>query len=156
MTGRGLRRMLALVAGIALPSAGVVIFLYATGRLDPRTAAIAFVVAVGLTALAALPAALRLSVVRAWRGAEALGNEARARLLAAEAVIAGLPDPLILLDANRRIVRANAASVELIGTVPEARDLAASLRNPAVLAAADAVLRGEAARVVEFSLTLPV
>src|SRR6185437_6300215 len=100
--------------------------------------------------------ALRLSVARAWRGAEALGNEARARLLAAEAVIAGLPDPLILIDANRRIVRANAASVELIGTVPEARDLAASLRNPAVLAAADAVLRGEAARVVEFSLTLPV
>jgi two-component system phosphate regulon sensor histidine kinase PhoR len=40
--------------------------------------------------------------------------------------------------------------------VPEARDLAASLRNPAVLAAADAVLRGEAARVVEFSLTVPV
>ncbi|HEX3881694.1 MAG TPA: ATP-binding protein [Stellaceae bacterium] len=194
MTGRGLRRMLALVAGISLPSAGVVLFLYVSGRLDPRTAAIAFVVAVGLTALAALPAALslavvrdaieslgadpaggaeslrarrprgltpaahalRLSVARAWRGVEALGNEARARLAAAEAVIAGLPDPLILLDAQRRIVRANAASVELIGAVPEARDLAASLRNPAVLAAADAVLRGEAARVVEFSLTVPV
>ncbi len=99
---------------------------------------------------------LRLSVARAWRGAEARGNEALARLDAAEAVIAGVPDPLILLDAQRRIVRASAASVELIGVVSEARDLAASLRNPAVLAAADAVLRGETARVVEFSLMVPV
>ncbi len=36
------------------------------------------------------------------------------------------------------------------------RDLAAALRNPAVLAAADAVLRGEAARVVEFTLAAPI
>ncbi len=184
MTGRGLRRLLALVAAVSLPSALVVVFLYALGRIDLATAELGGILAVGLTALAATPAALSLAIVRdaieslgaenlplrrprrltpttsalarAWRGAEARGNEARARLAAAEAVIAGLPDPLILLDAQRRIVRANAASVELIGTVPEARDLAASLRNPAVLAAADAVLRGEAGRVVEFSLAVPV
>ncbi|HEY1798076.1 MAG TPA: ATP-binding protein [Stellaceae bacterium] len=184
MTGRGLRRLSALVAAISLPSALVVVFLYAIGRIDPRTAGIGAILCLVVTALAATPAAWSLSVVRdaieslgaesgklrrprrltpttsalarAWRGAEARGNEARARLLAAEAVIAGLPDPMILLDAQRRIVRANAASVELIGTVPEARDLAASLRNPAVLAGADAVLRGEAARIVEFSLTVPV
>jgi two-component system, OmpR family, phosphate regulon sensor histidine kinase PhoR len=35
-------------------------------------------------------------------------------------------------------------------------DLAVILRNPAVLAAADAVLRGEAARVVDFTLTVPI
>ena len=40
--------------------------------------------------------------------------------------------------------------------MPEARDLAASLRNPQVLAAADAVLRGEPGRIVEFSLAVPV
>ena len=38
----------------------------------------------------------------------------------------------------------------------EPRDLAAALRNPAVLAAADAVLRGETARVVDFTLTVPI
>ena len=41
-------------------------------------------------------------------------------------------------------------------SAPEPRDLAAGLRNPAVLAAADAVLRGERARVIDFSLTVPV
>lgn len=100
--------------------------------------------------------ALRLSVARAWYSAEQRRGEAQRRLAAAEAVIAAAPDPLILIDAQRRIVRANAASIDLIGIVPESRDLAAALRNPAVLAAADAVLRGEPARVVEFSLTIPV
>ena len=43
-----------------------------------------------------------------------------------------------------------------IGAEPGPRDLAAALRNPAVLAAADAVLGGEPARVVEFAVTAPV
>jgi two-component system phosphate regulon sensor histidine kinase PhoR len=100
--------------------------------------------------------ALRLSVLRAWRAAEQRGTDARVRLSSAEAVFAAVPDPMMLLDAQRRVVRANAASAELIGPLSDVRDLAASLRNPAVLAAADAVLRGEAARIVEFSLSLPV
>jgi len=170
-----------LVAAVSLPGAAVIAVLWALGRLDDATAGIAAIVCVALTALAATPAALSLAVVRdaidklgaqgalagrltpathalarAWRGAESRGDEARARLSAAEAVLAGLPDPLILLDRQRRIVRANAASGELIGAVPEARDLAASLRNPQVLAAADAVLRGEPGRIVEFSLAVPV
>jgi two-component system, OmpR family, phosphate regulon sensor histidine kinase PhoR len=77
-------------------------------------------------------------------------------LAAAEAVIAAVPDPLILLDERRRIVRANAQAGAFIGRAPAPRDLAAALRNPAVLAAADAVLRGERARVIDFSLTVPV
>jgi hypothetical protein len=120
VTGRGLRRLLALVAAVSLPSALVVVFLYALGRIDLATAELGGILAVGLTALAATPAALSLAIVRdaieslgaenatlrrprrltpttsalarAWRGAEARGNEARARLAAAEAVIAGLPD----------------------------------------------------------------
>jgi two-component system phosphate regulon sensor histidine kinase PhoR len=100
--------------------------------------------------------ALWLSVLRLWRAGEERGAEARQRLAAAEAAIAAVPDPLILIDGQRRIVRANAAAAELIGVVTEARDLAASLRNPTVLAAADAVLRGEGGRVVEFSLSVPV
>ena len=77
-------------------------------------------------------------------------------LAAAQAVLAALPDPLILLDERRRIVRANAAANELLGMRLIERDLAAALRHPAVLAAADAVLRGEPSRVVEFDITTPV
>ncbi|HVC54052.1 MAG TPA: ATP-binding protein [Stellaceae bacterium] len=101
-------------------------------------------------------AGLRSALGRAWRAAAQRGDEALGRLAAAEAVIAGIPDPLLLLDAQRRIVRANAASVDLLGSVPAGYDLATSLRNPAVLSAADAVLHGEAERVVEFSIAVPV
>ena len=90
---------------------------------------------------------------RAWRERVRIAEE---KLAAAEAVIAAVPDPLILLDERRRIVRANAQAAGFIGVTPEPRDLAAELRNPAVLAAADAVLRGERARVIDFSLTVPV
>ncbi len=94
-----------------------------------------------------------LRLARGWRGQV---ESAQARLAAADAIIDAVPDPLILLDGRRRIVRANAAAGEFVGAVLPLRDLAAALRNPAVLAAADAVLRGEAARVVEFTLSVPV
>jgi two-component system, OmpR family, phosphate regulon sensor histidine kinase PhoR len=90
---------------------------------------------------------------RIWRERVRIADE---KLAAAEAVIAAVPDPLILLDERRRIVRANAQAAAFIGVTPEPRDLAGALRNPAVLTAADAVLRGERARVIDFSLTVPV
>lgn len=95
--------------------------------------------------------AARLS--RGWRERSA---RAEARLAAAEAVFAAIPDPQILLDGQRRIIRANPAASEFVGTLLENSDLAASLRNPAVLSAADAVLAGGAARIVEFTLPLPI
>jgi two-component system phosphate regulon sensor histidine kinase PhoR len=97
------------------------------------------------------PAVLRLD--RDWRDHAA---RLRSRVAAAEGVIAAVPDPLILIDHNRRIVRANAAATQFIGTVSEPRDLASALRNPAVLAAADAVLAGADVRTVEFSVSVPV
>ena len=95
-------------------------------------------------------AALRLA--RAWRDRTRLTE---ARLAEAEGVIAGLPDPLLLIDERRRIVRANPAAAALLGAQHEPRDLAAALRNPALLAAADAVLAGEPARIVEFAAAAP-
>jgi two-component system phosphate regulon sensor histidine kinase PhoR len=92
-------------------------------------------------------------LARDWRQRCA---KAEARLDAAEAVFAAIPDPQILLDRQRRVVRANPAAAEFVGVAPEASDLAALLRNPAVLAAADAVLAGGAARVVDFTLSVPV
>jgi len=106
---------------------------------------------IGRTASALWHAALRLD--RGWRERSA---RAEARVAAAEAVFAAIPDPQILLDGHRRILRANPAAAGFVGIVPETSDLAASLRNPAVLAAADTVLAGGPARVVEFSLSVPV
>ena len=84
---------------------------------------------------------------------------AETRLAAAEAVIAAIPDPLLLIDARRRIVRANQAAAALIGRRAEPGDLAGALRNPVLLSAVDSLLRGEAAgpsnpgRSIEFNLS---
>jgi two-component system phosphate regulon sensor histidine kinase PhoR len=94
-----------------------------------------------------------LRLERRWREHAA---STEARLAAAEAIIAAVPDPLILIDRRRRIVRTNAAAAQFVGPGAEPRDLAAALRNPLLLAAADAVLRGEPARSVEFILSVPV
>jgi len=75
---------------------------------------------------------------------------------AERAVLAALPEPLLLLDPDRQVVRANAAAEGLLGERLIGRDLAGTLRHPAVLAATDAVLRGAGDRVVEFELTIPV
>jgi two-component system, OmpR family, phosphate regulon sensor histidine kinase PhoR len=100
--------------------------------------------------------AIRLAVQRLARGWRERAGQAEARLAAAEAVLAAVPNPLILLDERRRIVRANAAAVDLVGALSLPCDLAAALRNPAILSAADAVLCGGAALAVEFTLAVPV
>jgi two-component system, OmpR family, phosphate regulon sensor histidine kinase PhoR len=99
---------------------------------------------------------LWLAIVRLIRVLRDQVRTTEGRLAAAEAVIAAVPDPLILLDDRRRVVRANAQAASFVGIIEGPRDLAAVLRNPAVLGAADAVLRGEAARVVDFTVTVPI
>jgi two-component system phosphate regulon sensor histidine kinase PhoR len=92
-------------------------------------------------------------LARLWHDRVLFAESERA---AAEAVIAAVPDPLILLDGRRQIVRANASASALVGAAPGPRDLAVTLRNPAVLAAADTVLRGEPGRVVDFAVFVPL
>ncbi len=106
--------------------------------------------------IAPMVSELWLAIVRLIRALRDQVRSAEARLAAAEAVIAAVPDPLILLDDRRRVVRANAQAASFVGIVEGPRDLAAVLRNPAVLAAADAVLRGEPARIVDFTVTVPI
>jgi two-component system, OmpR family, phosphate regulon sensor histidine kinase PhoR len=99
---------------------------------------------------------LWLAVGRWGRASRQKLAEREVELGANQAVLAALPDPLILLDERRRIFRANGAANEMLGMRLVERDLAVALRHPAVLSAADAVLHGEAARVVEFDMTTPI
>jgi len=96
------------------------------------------------------------AVAEAGRAWTARRRELEAVVSANETILASLPDPLILLDASRRVVRANPAADALFGEPIGGRDLVAVLRNPALIEAIDAVLAGGAGRVVEFSLSLPV
>lgn len=83
-------------------------------------------------------------------------QRAQAQLDANDAIFDALHDPLLLVDAGRQVTRANLAARGLFGERVLNRDLASSLRNPKVLEAVDAVLRGAASRVVEFTLPVPV
>jgi two-component system phosphate regulon sensor histidine kinase PhoR len=75
---------------------------------------------------------------------------------AAQSILDGLPVPLLLLDAERRVVRVNRAAAQIVGKAGVGRDLTASIRHPVLLQAVDAVLGGETAREAEFSLAVPV
>lgn len=77
-------------------------------------------------------------------------------LEANEQILEALHDPLILLAQDRGVIRANAAARGLFGDRMAERDLAATLRNPHLLGAVDAVLGGASSRIVEFSLPVPV
>lgn len=69
-----------------------------------------------------------------------------------EAILATLPYPLLTLTESRRVARANPAAVELFDGDPAGQDLISVLREPAILAAVDAVLQGTGDRIVEFSI----
>lgn len=58
----------------------------------------------------------------------------------AQVIVDGLPDPLISVDRQRRIVRTNLAAASLLGAVGAERDLSTVLRQPQLLAAVDALL----------------
>jgi two-component system phosphate regulon sensor histidine kinase PhoR len=148
----------ATIAGTALVAARLAL---AIGGLAHNIAGLAIDASPAAGRLSALGARrtveeIRLTVERAARSWHRRAEQSEARLAAAEAIIAAAPDPLILLDDRRRIVRANNAAAALVGSLSPPCDLAAVLRNPAVLAGADAVLRGEEARIVEFGLAIPV
>jgi two-component system phosphate regulon sensor histidine kinase PhoR len=83
-------------------------------------------------------------------------GQLRSGLEANEQILEALHDPLILLGKDRGVIKANAAARGLFGDRMAERDLAATLRNPHLLGAVDAVLGGASSRSVEFSLPVPV
>lgn len=90
---------------------------------------------------------------RAWAQRR---RDLEALVAANEAVISGLPDPLIMLDEQRRIVRANRAAGALLGANIAGRELFEVLRNPTVTEAVNAAFASRESRMVEFTLPVPV
>ncbi len=92
-------------------------------------------------------------LVRVWRGRiERMAAEAAA----APRILDTIPDPLLLIDAERRITRANRAARELAGFDLAGHDLAAGLRHPELAGATDRVLAGEGGQWVEITMPVPV
>ncbi|UYN94633.1 MAG: PAS domain-containing protein [Enhydrobacter sp.] len=72
-----------------------------------------------------------------WRRQRAATDNLAA---SAQTVVDGLPDPLIAVDRQRRVVRTNRAARALLGPVAAERDLSMTLRQPQLLAALDGLL----------------
>jgi two-component system, OmpR family, phosphate regulon sensor histidine kinase PhoR len=82
-------------------------------------------------------AAAAATLASRWRRQRAAIDNLAA---SAQAIVDGLPDPLIAVDRQRRIVRTNRAAFELFGPIATDRDLSTALRQPALLAAIDSLL----------------
>lgn len=118
------------------------------GAPPPRPPAKALVVTEILVAIRRLHARLSAAITVATERARAL-----------EAVLDTLPDPVVTVDAEGKLVTANAPARTLFGQQIVGLDLGAALRNPSLRAAALAALADQptaAARGVEFSIPVPV
>lgn len=92
-------------------------------------------------------------LVRIWRlRFDRLTREASLR----PRIMDALPDPVLLIDAERRVTRANNAAREFAGIELTGHDLAAGLRNPDLIEAVDRVLAGERGLSIELSSRVPV
>lgn len=95
--------------------------------------------------LPATAAGLARAVAELDRNRTRYDEELRAVVAANEALFEAIPDPLILVDADRVVRRANAAARELFGEAVAGRDVAALLREPDLVDAIEEGLAGRAA-----------
>ena len=142
-------RFVSTTSAISAPAVAGVSLLLIADAVTPAWALLAILVAVCMAGTfgwwVARPSAAAdqtsASTIRSHRAGD--GSDA--------AVLELLHDPVILLDGERRVVRANRAARDLLGTHLVGRDLAAALRHPQVLNAVDAALSGAPERVVQFT-----
>ena len=115
-------------------------------------------------AVAALAAAALIASIAARQGR--LHLEEKAAELAstgdtfltpvARAVLAQLPDPLVLLDSNGRVLFGNSAMYAVVGVPPEGKQISMLLRTPAVLEAIAHTTETGENLSVEFVAPVPV
>ena len=97
-------------------------------------------------------APLAAATLRHVRDLSREGERLRASSARDDAVLAALPDPLLILDSARRIVRANDAASALFGADIVGRDLTTALSDPRMLRAVDEVCGGAEPHDVELRL----
>ncbi|MDX2143651.1 MAG: ATP-binding protein [Rhodospirillaceae bacterium] len=83
-------------------------------------------------------------------------DEAQVLARSRQDILDCLPDPLLLLDKQRRVIEANQAAQILLERGLTGLDLASVIRDPKVLEAADAALREDRRTETQFTLTTPV
>ncbi len=97
---------------------------------------------------------LDATVERLRRHLESEKGQVALQSTTADAILNALPDPILVLDGQRRIARANHAARKLFGNEAMGQDLAVALRHPTALEAADEVLAGRSG-LVAADFTLP-
>jgi len=123
---------------------------YAGEQAAGRSAAAPVAGAFGLDRQLGLHLADALS---GWRERE---NDLAAHATLVDRVLGELPDPLLLVDEQKRLRLANAAAEALYGNVGAGRDLVSIIRQPELLEAVDRVLEGAPAETIEFTIPVPV
>ena len=102
----------------------------------------------GVAAAAAFAISQMRRDMRRALGAAELGARAY------EDVFDALPDAVVMLGADHRVLRANLAARALFGRNLAGRDVSSLVRHPPILAALDELEDG--GREIEFSLPIPV
>ncbi|MCA0304361.1 MAG: PAS domain-containing protein [Proteobacteria bacterium] len=140
-------RVLAYPLALA-PSVVALLALYGAGALavGPMLLAMAGIAAVTVVLVNRYLHALSVAEQATAAAQQATEVERRRASLdavaeSAQSIVDGLPDPLIAVDRQRRIVRANRAARQLLGAAGPERDLSTTLRHPQLLAAIDGLLQ---------------
>lgn len=144
-----------------VPAAAVLVPLTAAGQVAPVALVLVLCAMAGGCAFALKRRAAleRERLVERRLEIRDLGDRVRrgeAKLAAADRIIESLPDPVFLLNAEGRVIRANPAATTLTDAPIAGRFLSDSLRHPELLAAVERAGETHAAQTVELTLPVPV
>ncbi len=153
------QRLVSVAAAAAIPGLLVLAVLVVSGALDWRLGLAGGLIVLTGGGIAGIVAARTgvapprvLDAATANTAEQNEHEQLRALVAGNEAILANLPDPLMMLDRRRRIVQANPAAGRLFGGGLAGRALTDVLRSPALVDATDAVLAGAPDQSVEFTV----
>lgn len=137
-----------------IASAGIFFALVLGGALNAWTALASFVVLAGIAFLRGLVmderGGSRVPAFQPVAGLPAFATGADG------VILNEMPDPVIVLEGSGRILFCNKAAEGLVGAQWLGKHVAAMLRSATLAAAIDDVLKGAAARSVDYSVPVPV
>src|SRR5918993_4363853 len=136
----------AALAGAALASAALLLTAAAQDALDP------WLIAAAVAAIAASGLLFRKPLRE--RGPDLPADDGGGPAVA-DALLAHVPDPVILVDRRAVVIEANPAARTLLPTLKLRHPLSFALRDPAVLGGVEAVVRTGQLTRVEYSERVP-